>query len=314
MGHRETQSFHMYVRGIILIGFGMLLLKLLITGHIENFIAPKMVKFIYFTFSVVTLLGIVQIWRSGEKEKSGCGCCDHDHSLPRTKKGALLFYSLFLTPIITAFLFSDHTIDASIVAKRGVSLAQRQPKQDSNGQPEQNTGDQSGQSSSGQSGQNTGDQLGQDSSGSTTTQSSTDGGEQSPGEYYDTLQKKLMSMNTIQIDDDNYLPAMQLILGNVKGFKGKNITLTGFIYKGKDYSKNEVFIARYEITCCVADATVWGMLATGKEAASLKNGEWVTATGVLDQTTEKDTSSPLIKITAIKKITPPKTQYVYQKF
>ncbi|MGG2092613.1 TIGR03943 family protein [Bacillus sp. S13(2024)] len=314
MGHRETQSFHMYVRGIILIGFGMLLLKLLITGQIENFIAPKMVKFIYFTFSVVTLLGIVQIWRSGEKEKSGRGCCDHDHSLPRTKKGSLLFYSLFLTPIITAFLFSDHTIDASIAAKRGVNLAQGQPKQDSNEQPEQNTGDQSGQSSSGQSGQNTGDQSGQDSSGSTTTQSSTDGGEQSPGEYYDTLQKKLMSMNTIQIDDDNYLPAMQLILGNVAGFKGKNITLTGFIFKGKDYSKNEVFIARYEITCCVADATVWGMLATGKEVSSLKNGEWVTATGVLDQTTEKDTSSPLIKISAIKKITPPKTQYVYQKF
>ncbi|MGG2066100.1 TIGR03943 family putative permease subunit [Bacillus sp. S14(2024)] len=298
MGHRETQSFHMYVRGIILIGFGLLLLKLLITGNIENFIAPKMVKFIYFTFSVVTLLGIVQIWRSGQKDKSGCGCCDHDHSLPRTKKGALLFYSLFLTPIITAFLFSDHTIDASIAAKRGVNLAQGQPKLDSNGQ----------------SGQNTGEQLGQDSGDSTTTQSSTDGGEQSPGEYYNTLQKKLMSTNTIQIDDDNYLPVMQLILGNVAGFKGKNITLTGFVFRGKDYSQNEIFIARYEITCCVADATVWGMLATGKEVSSLKNGEWVTATGVLDQTTEKDTSSPLIKISAIKKITPPKTQYVYQKF
>ncbi|WP_028401503.1 TIGR03943 family putative permease subunit [Ectobacillus panaciterrae] len=337
MGQKETQSFHMYIRGIILIGFGMLLLKLLVTGHIENFIAPKMVKFIYFTFSVVTLLGIVQIWRSSEKEKSGCGCSDHDHSLPRTKKGSLLFYSLFLIPIVTAFLFSDHTIDASIAAKRGVNLAGgqltqnaeeqptqnagRQPTQDAGGQPTQNAGRQPTQDAGGQPTQNAGGQPTQDAVNSTTTQSLTDTGgqsasaiQQSPGEYYDELQKKLMSMNTIHVDDDDYMPIMQMILANVEGFKGKNIVLTGFVHREKDFSQNEIFIARYGITCCVADASVWGILATGNGVSSLKDGEWVTATGVLDKTTEKNTLSPIIKAATIKKITPPKTPYVYAKF
>ncbi|HDX9707251.1 TPA: TIGR03943 family protein [Bacillus thuringiensis] len=287
MNQRGIQLFHIYIRGIILISFGLLFLKLIITGHMENFIAPKMVKFIYFTLVAVILLGLVQLWRGRGKEKFGCGCCNH--SLPRTKIGSLLLYLLFCIPLITAFLFSNYTIDESVAKKRGLSLTGEQLKQ------------------------TTKENVEKEQSGSTKTQPLTDGETQSPGEYYDELEKKIKNMDIIHVDDDNYMPIMQLILVDVEGFKGKNITITGFIHREKEFNRNEVFIARYGITCCVADATVWGMLATGKGVSSLKNGEWVTVTGVLDTISEKGISSPVIKITTIKKITTPKTPYVYQK-
>ena len=45
-------SFHHLIRGIILIGFMLLLFKLLITNYISLLIAPKMIRFIYFTLFV----------------------------------------------------------------------------------------------------------------------------------------------------------------------------------------------------------------------------------------------------------------------
>ena len=41
MEKEEQKAYHRYIRGIILIGLAMLLFKLLVTGNIYNFIAPK---------------------------------------------------------------------------------------------------------------------------------------------------------------------------------------------------------------------------------------------------------------------------------
>ena len=41
MEKEEQKVYHRYIRGIILIGLAMLLFKLLVTGNIYNFIAPK---------------------------------------------------------------------------------------------------------------------------------------------------------------------------------------------------------------------------------------------------------------------------------
>ncbi|MCD8502547.1 MAG: DUF1980 domain-containing protein [Bacillaceae bacterium] len=40
-------SFHTYLRGIILIGFALLILGLIVTDNIKYYIAPKMMPFIY---------------------------------------------------------------------------------------------------------------------------------------------------------------------------------------------------------------------------------------------------------------------------
>ena len=46
-------SFHHLIRGIILIGFMLLLFKLLLTNNITLLIAPRMIRFIYFTVFVL---------------------------------------------------------------------------------------------------------------------------------------------------------------------------------------------------------------------------------------------------------------------
>ena len=66
MGKEEQKAYHCYIRGIILIGLAMLLFKLLVTGNIYNFIAPKMIEFTYIAFVVILIL---VLYKFGEMEE-----------------------------------------------------------------------------------------------------------------------------------------------------------------------------------------------------------------------------------------------------
>lgn len=269
----EKKEFHTYIRGIILLGFSMLLFKLIVTGDIELFIAPKMMKFIYFAFFVSFILGCLQVWNSGKKEQYGCYCC-HDHALPKTGFGSVLFYMLFLTPIVSAFLFSNVTIDGSVAAKRGIN----------------------------QSGQ---------------VEEAAEHNIDAPLSAYaveavQKLEADLLKEDHIKIEDTNYMATIDIIGRDVLGFKGKEVTFIGFVYRDKEVKDNKVIVARYGMACCVADASVFGMVVSGDGVEKLPEESWVQVTGVLHETTYKGALFPLVKAKKIEQIETPKQPYVYQ--
>ena len=95
MEKEEQKAYHRYIRGIILIGLAMLLFKLLVTGNIYNFIAPKMIKYVYsfcsnFNFWYYTSLGR---WK---RKTHDCNCCKH-HTTSKSgiKVSLYMFYLLF---------------------------------------------------------------------------------------------------------------------------------------------------------------------------------------------------------------------------
>ena len=96
MGKEEQKAYHCYIRGIILIGLAMLLFKLLVTGNIYNFIAPKMIEFTYIAFVVILIFGIVQVWRDGREKQHDCNCCKH-HTTSKSgiKVSLYMFYLSF---------------------------------------------------------------------------------------------------------------------------------------------------------------------------------------------------------------------------
>lgn len=284
MEEQEKRGFHIYIRGIILIGFAMLLFKLLITGHIDNFIAPRMINLIYVATIVSLLLGCLQIWRSGNEKLKACHCCE-EHVLPKTKIGTCLFYGLFLMPIISAFLFSSVSIDGSVAAKRGMNQStQTKPQKENDdwkrllvdGEEPQTANVPSSQALS------------------------------------DDLEKELLKKKSIQINDTNYMAAMDIISRDVIGFKGKEVTFSGFVYRDTDVKGEQVVVARYGITCCIADATVYGMIVSGEGVTKLQNETWVTITGTLDETAYRGALFPLVKANKVEKIEAPKQPYVYE--
>lgn len=120
MEKEEQKAYHRYIRGIILIGLAMLLFKLLVTGNIYNFIAPKMIKFTYIAFVVILIFGIVQVWGNGREKQHDYNCCKH-HTTSKSGIKSFFVYVLFVVPIVSAFLFGSVTIDGSLAGKRGMN-------------------------------------------------------------------------------------------------------------------------------------------------------------------------------------------------
>ncbi|QHE62717.1 DUF1980 domain-containing protein [Rossellomorea vietnamensis] len=53
----SSVRFHTYIRGIILLGYALLLLKLFLTFNLQYFIAPRMNGYLYFALGIFLLLG-----------------------------------------------------------------------------------------------------------------------------------------------------------------------------------------------------------------------------------------------------------------
>ncbi|KOS28752.1 hypothetical protein ADK17_10200 [Bacillus anthracis] len=285
MEKEEQKAYHRYIRGIMLIGIAMLLFKLLVTGNIYNFIAPKMIKFTYIAFVVLLLLGSLQVWRDGREKQDDCKCCKY-HTASKLGMKSLFVYVLFVVPIISAFLFGSVTIDGSLAGKRGMN--------------------QSVQARSMEKNEKEGIRANSDSKEQDETSNL-----KVTEQVEEQLTKSMLGQRKIQVEDKDYVQTMGIIGQDVNGFKGKELTFTGFIYKDKDVRGNKAVVARYGITCCIADASVWGMIVTGQNVEKFPEETWVKVTGILDKTTYKRMPFPLVKISKLEKINKPADPYVY---
>jgi uncharacterized repeat protein (TIGR03943 family) len=127
---------------------------------------------------------------------------------------------------------------------------------------------------------------------------------------YGALKAKLLKAKIININDDQYVPMMDIIQENLKDMIGKTVTTKGFVYREKNFMQNQMIVARFGITCCVADASVFGFMAKG-EVAALQKDKWVQVTGTIEKTQYDGSTIPIIKIKQIKKISAPKQPYVF---
>jgi putative membrane protein len=288
-------SFHYLLRGIILIGFMLLLFKLLLTNNISLLIAPKMLRFIYFTVFVLLILGVLLIIRGTMGQKHSYHCdCDGEHSYPSSISKSLFLYLLFIIPITTGFLFSSNVLGSSVAMNRtinlGASPADAQIKNGNNKTKSNSPSDNSKINST----------------------SNVLNGQPEPltQAEYSKLKEKLAQTKHINITDDLYVPMMNIIQENLPNMIGKTVTTKGFVYREKDFMQNQIIVARFGITCCAADASVFGMLSTGNVSA-LQKDNWVEVTGTIEETQYDGSTIPMIKITQLSKIDIPQQPYVF---
>jgi putative membrane protein len=295
-------SFHHLIRGIILIGFMLLLFKLLLTGNITLLIAPKMIRFIYFTLFVLLILGVLLIIRGTSDHKHSYHCdCDGNHSYPTSTSKSLFLYLLFVIPISTGFLFANNVLDSSVAMNRTIKLGSNSQDTNqiktvkNNNKPEKlnSTNDKNKTNST----SNTNDYLDNQPEPLTVKE-------------YDKLKNDMLKSKIININDQLYVPMMSIIQDNLPSMIGKTVSTKGFVYREKNFMQNQIIVARFGISCCVADASVYGFMASGK-VATLPKDQWVQVTGMIDKTQYDGETIPIIKIKQILKIAVPKQPYVF---
>ncbi len=281
------------IRSLILIGFTYFLFKLHMTGDISKYIN---MKYSYlsaaagYALLVLTIIQILMLNKDKSKEAAcGHGHCGHDHSKEDKWYKKILIYPIFAFPVISGLFFPIATLDSNIVEAKGFHF----PIYD------EGKGDSFYQRQF----------LRPDSS---VYYAKND---------YDALMKKekknYVNQQSIILNDKNYLKGMETIYNFPGEFLGREVEFKGFVFNDKEtIDKNQLFVFRFGIIHCIADAGVFGMLVDMPPGTNLKNDEWITVKGKISTIYYQPfkTNIPYLKVEKWSHSSAPKEQYVYRGF
>jgi putative membrane protein len=113
------------------------------------------------------------------------------------------------------------------------------------------------------------------------------------------------------ITDNTFMYAMYVLELHPQSFVGKNIDFVGFVYRNKEFRKNQFVVARFAITCCTADAQVLGLMCVYDNANVFAKDDWVRVKGVIKTEHDLTGTYPTVQVSSIEKIPPLKMPYVF---
>lgn len=281
------------IRVIILFGFTYLFLHLHLTGDISKYIN---MRYSYLSFSMIFILGflsVYQLYKWNTESKKGhedhheeLFGHDHSHEMDKWWKKAIT-YGLLCFPLFTGIFLPIATLDSTIVKAKGFhfSLIDNDQDQYANHQIlRPNT-----------------------------------------SLYYasDAYQKMLASdlkkygaPKSLYLNDDNFLRALETVYNYPGSFTGKKISIMGFVYHGDSLEKNQLFLFRFGIIHCIADAGVFGMMAEFPHDVDYKDDQWIRVEGTLSTVYYQPFKQtiPYLKVTTWHTVKKPKSPYVYRQY
>lgn len=94
-------------------------------------------------------------------------------------------------------------------------------------------------------------------------------------------------------------------------FDGEPADVIGFIYREPDYAPDHFVVARFTMSCCVADASAIGMAVYFDGADDIADGEWVRVSGDFLAGTFRGTATPILQATVVDIVDQPEHPYLY---
>ncbi len=94
-------------------------------------------------------------------------------------------------------------------------------------------------------------------------------------------------------------------------FNGQRADIVGFVYTEPTYPEDTVMVARFTVSCCVADASPIGLPVYWPEAEILKNGQWVRVTGAFEARDFRGQLTPTLIADAVTPTEQPEHPYLY---
>jgi putative membrane protein len=92
-------------------------------------------------------------------------------------------------------------------------------------------------------------------------------------------------------------------------FSGQNVDVTGFVYRGEGYADDTFLVARFTISCCVADSVAIGLPVTW--ADDLRQDTWVRVQGQLVTGTINGETRAVVQPSSVEIVEQPEHPYLY---
>ncbi|GGB62502.1 TIGR03943 family protein [Virgibacillus dakarensis] len=292
--------FQQALRAVILMMFTIFLVTLHQSGEIEKYINPKydsLSKMGALLFFVLFLSQLFRIWSSAkQKSHHHHDHHHHDHGDGTINMRKIIAYLIICLPLLTGTLLPTTTLDASIAEKKGMMLSLTNQ---ANNNMEEGNENSSGTASNQNASPNY-HEIDPNVYSNTIT-----------SEAYDSLIEELKDTSKITMSDTLYATYYNEINKDIQRFQGKEITLKGFVYRENDFSQNQLVIARFLITHCIADAGVIGFLSEFEEAISLPEDTWIEIKAEISIGNYKGKELPVLIVKEWKEIGSPAQPYVY---
>ncbi|MBB5172999.1 TIGR03943 family putative permease subunit [Texcoconibacillus texcoconensis] len=336
---RYDHRFHAYIQGIILLGFALLILGFIITDNIRYYIAPDMMPFIYFALVMFFILGIMQIFRSTQKDDAheGTSCdCSADHEMKGPPFVKVLIYSIFILPILFGFVLPDQALDSSVAANRGIQFGSGILNEDSSEKASAETAeeesvteedddndlsraeayleDPDGYLESIKQPPNTDEYPSEDEVDEHYTVEDIYAEQDDIDDHYEEVAQEMLDQESIFVTEENYLDIMSVLDLRLDSFVGQEIEIIGFTYREPDFLENQLVVARFSMTCCTADAAVYGTLVESDEAIHFDDDTWIHVHGTIEAGEYDGMPMPVLTDATINQVEEPDTPYVYPSF
>jgi uncharacterized repeat protein (TIGR03943 family) len=94
-------------------------------------------------------------------------------------------------------------------------------------------------------------------------------------------------------------------------FEGQPATVVGFVYRDERFAEGQFLLARFVLSCCVADAAPVGLVVQTPEAGALPADQWLEVSGRFAPGALGDEKLPVLIPEEIKAIEPPRQPYLY---
>lgn len=98
---------------------------------------------------------------------------------------------------------------------------------------------------------------------------------------------------------------------DITQYLDQQASVIGFVYRDEQLSEDQFYVSRFTISCCAADASSVGMIASWPDAKNLKNDTWVLVKGSISSLTLKDQVLPVIVAESVQNVPVPEQPYLY---
>ncbi|MDR9854903.1 TIGR03943 family protein [Paenibacillus sp. VCA1] len=199
--------------------------------------------------------------------------CNCDHKLPASRLKSTALYGLFAFPLLLGFTLPDRALGTAAAAKKGMSFSYSAVEPEKAVRFETN--------------------------------------DPYAKEFTD-LAKILYAQPVIPVYPAIFSETFGAIDMYKKEFEGKQIAVSGFVYRDQAGAETEPFaVSRFLVQCCTADATPFGILVDPVRPQNLPVDTWVKVQGKLHVISHEGKEVIQIEASSISPIEQPDTPYIY---
>jgi uncharacterized repeat protein (TIGR03943 family) len=94
-------------------------------------------------------------------------------------------------------------------------------------------------------------------------------------------------------------------------FDGERADVIGFVYTEPSFPENHFMVARFTVSCCVADASPIGLPVLYTGTADVAEGEWVRIQGMFRAGDFRGQTTPILQADSVEIVAQPEHPYLY---